>query len=266
MASYTDQAGVSFQSYGAVKRIVSLAPSITELLFDLGMEKELVGVTYQCKFPAVKTKLKAKVGDYWQPNIDAIRDLQPAIVFVNQFLIPRETIEKLRSEFVVWESGVSSLEGALDQIRKIGELTQKENIANWLTEKVSTRFSEAIQNIGVDKTGKSVVFITGFPNAWRAAGSNTLPDYMIGLLGYENALSSIDSYISLKSVTTAPKQPDFVFMPESLMAYQPQFIHEIKSVFPDAQIRYVQNEIMEWQGSRLLRSPKYLVELKMSLK
>ena len=62
-------------------RIVSLAPNLTEILFALGLEKEIVRVTLFSDYPPAALK-KPKVGTFWQPNIEAVVAARPSIVIM----------------------------------------------------------------------------------------------------------------------------------------------------------------------------------------
>jgi len=96
-ASAPDAAGVAHDIAGASARIVSLVPSLTELLFALGLDRQIVGRTGFCIHPRERVRDVPKVGGTKAVNLDAIRALQPTHVIVNIDENERDTVERLRS-------------------------------------------------------------------------------------------------------------------------------------------------------------------------
>jgi ABC-type Fe3+-hydroxamate transport system substrate-binding protein len=92
-----DAAGVAHEMAGSTARIVSLVPSITELLFALGLDRQIVGRTGFCVHPRERVRHVPKVGGTKAVNVDAIRALQPTHVIVNIDENERDTVERLRS-------------------------------------------------------------------------------------------------------------------------------------------------------------------------
>ncbi|MFB9122801.1 cobalamin-binding protein [Paraburkholderia dipogonis] len=92
-----DAAGVAHEPAGATARIVSLVPSITELLFVLGLERQIVGRTGFCVHPHDKVQQVRKVGGTKAVNLDAIRALRPSHLIVNIDENERDTVEQLRA-------------------------------------------------------------------------------------------------------------------------------------------------------------------------
>jgi len=92
-----DATGVAHEKAGAGARIVSLVPSITELLFALGLEREIVGRTGFCVHPRDKVRNVPKVGGTKAVNIETIRALQPTHLIVNIDENERDTVEQLRA-------------------------------------------------------------------------------------------------------------------------------------------------------------------------
>src|SRR5687768_5823942 len=90
------------------KRIVSTVPSQTELLFDLGLVEEIVGVTWFCIHPAEKVKNKTKIGGTKNLKLDKIRELKPDLIIANKEENERSQIETLAEEFPVYLSDIFS--------------------------------------------------------------------------------------------------------------------------------------------------------------
>src|SRR6478736_5764131 len=129
MGKTRDQLGTVLSVPDLPLRIVSLVPSQTELLFDLGLEDRIVGVTKFCIHPK-NAKAKAIVGGTKNFHFNIIEQLQPDLVIGNKEENEEEGILYLRKNYPVWMSDIYSLEDALSMIRSIGELTSTEGRSN----------------------------------------------------------------------------------------------------------------------------------------
>src|SRR6187455_1160943 len=105
------------------KRIVSLVPSQTELLYDLALDAEVAGITKFCVHPESWHRSKPHVGGTKKLNLDKIRQLSPDLVIGNKEENTREEIDMLMQEFPVWMSDIANLADALDMIQSVGTLT-----------------------------------------------------------------------------------------------------------------------------------------------
>ena len=115
-------------------------PSITELLYDLGLDHEVAGITKFCVHPGEWYRNKPRIGGTKNPNIEAIRALQPTLVIANKEENRREDVEALQAFTNVWVTDVSTLTDALTLISEAGQrLHQKENAAS-LYERIQKGF------------------------------------------------------------------------------------------------------------------------------
>src|SRR5579863_4514221 len=112
----TDQLGTRLDIKIPPERIISLVPSQTELLFDLGLEEQIVGVTRFCVHPAEKVAMKVKVGGTKRFDFEKIASLNPDLIIGNKEENYLEGIEALRKEYPVWMSDIFTLKDALDMI------------------------------------------------------------------------------------------------------------------------------------------------------
>ena len=122
------------------KRIVSLVPSQTELLFYLGLDKEVVGITKFCVHPDAMFKSKPRVGGTKQYNFEKIQSLQPDLIIGNKEENDKTQIEKLAKKFPVWMSDVNNLGDAFEMIKQIGKLTDRKEKANELVQYLQKSF------------------------------------------------------------------------------------------------------------------------------
>ena len=125
MAFFADQLGRSVELLNAPKRIVSLVPSQTELLFDLGLNDKVVGITKFCVHPEGWYRTKKRIGGTKQLHIDEIKELTPDLIIANKEENVRDQIEELAKDFPVWISDVNNLDSASSMITGIGEITSR---------------------------------------------------------------------------------------------------------------------------------------------
>lgn len=124
------------------RRIVSLVPSQTELLYDLGLEEETVGITKFCIHPEAWFRSKARVGGTKNVDIDKVRALQPDLIIANKEENVKEQIEALADIAPVWVSDIQDLDDALDMIRSIGHITGRQEKAELIAKLIGHRFNE----------------------------------------------------------------------------------------------------------------------------
>ena len=105
------------------RRIVSLVPSQTELLADLGLQEEVVGITKFCVHPAEWFQTKQRVGGTKTVDLEKVAALHPDLILGNKEENERVQIEELQQHFPVWISDVITLEDALEMIRQVEEMT-----------------------------------------------------------------------------------------------------------------------------------------------
>ena len=118
---FTDQLGRKLILEKIPQRIISLVPSQTELLFDLGLEEEVVGITKFCIHPDSWFHSKTRIGGTKQFDFEKIKSLQPDLIIGNKEENDKEQIEELMKNFTVWMSDIKTLADACKMICEIGE-------------------------------------------------------------------------------------------------------------------------------------------------
>lgn len=232
-------------------RIVSLVPSQTELLYDLGLEEEVVGITKFCIHPQRWFKSKTRVGGTKKINMDTIQSLHPTLIIANKEENEKEQIEQLSLEFPVWISDISNLSEALDMISRIGSLVGKSKEAENIVHRISTQHAA----LSLRKSEKRVLYLI-WQNPILVAGRDTFIDDMIRACGFQNAVStsrypelSVDEIVSLN--------PEIIFLSSEPFPFKEKHLKAWKAVLPEAEIKLVDGELFSWYGSRLLKSFDY---------
>jgi len=260
MSIYYDQMNRKVEIPSTPKRIISLVPSQTELLFDLGLDTEIIGITKFCIHPEDKVKSKAKVGGTRQLNIDLIKKLQPGLVIGNKEENERDQIEELMRYFPVWMSDISNLGEALDMIGKVGEITDKGSDANVLSNKITQQFSNLTPDSyrGKQSGLKVAYFIWRKP--YMVAGKGTFIDDMLQKCGLTNAFDA-ERYPEVTAEQLIQIKPDVIFLSSEPYPFKEKHIAEFKTICPKATVKVVDGEMFSWYGSRLLQAPGYFMEL-----
>lgn len=255
---FTDQLGRVVSIPFPPKRIISLVPSQTELLFDLGLENELAGLTLFCIHPADKVKSVPRVGGTKKLDLQKIKDLNPDLIIGNKEENDQRQIEELMEQCPVWMSDINNLDDALAMIDLIGEITDREDRANAIISEIK----EAFNGLLIENSVKTAYFIWKDP--YMLAGHRTFIDDMLERGSFENIVHT-DRYPIIDRSELMVMQPEIVFLSSEPYPFKTKHVPEIKQIWPDAKVIIVDGEIFSWYGSRLLQTPSYLQSLKTRL-
>lgn len=199
----TDEAGRRVKLEQVPRRIVALAPSITECLFALGLDQEVVGVTEYTNFPP-QAASRPKVGSYVHLQLEAIVALRPDLVLATRDGNPKEQIRRLEEMGLkVFVLDPRSLEGLFNTLLSLGELLQRREEASALV----SRMQERIEGIkrSLENTFRPRVLLQVGAQPLVVAGADTLQDHLIGLAGGQNVAASVGRgypMLSLERVMT----------------------------------------------------------------
>ncbi|MEW4922756.1 helical backbone metal receptor [Algibacter sp. 2305UL17-15] len=261
MIKILDQLHRKIQFEKTPMRIVSLVPSQTELLCDLGLEEYLIGVTKFCVHPHhIKTKVSV-VGGTKQIHIEKIRALHPDIILCNKEENTKDIVADCEQICEVHVSDIFTLEDSLELIIQYGILFDKGNEAFKLVTKIKNGaedFKTFIQNTTPLKT---IYFI--WKNPWMVAGNNTFINYLLNLNKFDNCFGTIERYpeIELKQ----RKDIDLVLLSSEPFPFKEAHKKELQECYPNAKIILVDGEFFSWYGSRLAKAFNYFKQLRSNL-
>jgi len=259
---FTDQMGRQVDIPFPPQRIVSLVPSQTELLYELGLGDRVVGITKFCVHPAEWFRNKTRVGGTKQLRPDAIAALRPDLIIGNKEENERLQIEQLAGQYPVWMSDVRDLDSALQMIRDVGRITNAEAKASAITQNIQSGFDALAAAVAALPRLRAAYFIWREP--WMAAGSDTFIDEMLRLAGFENVFGHWPRYPELSLEQLAEAGPDCVLLSSEPYPFKEKHLLEISRLCPNATVRLVDGELFSWYGSRLTHSPVYLGALRAS--
>jgi len=238
------------------QRIVSLVPSQTELLYDLGLNEEVVGITKFCVHPEEWFRSKERIGGTKKLNIEKIRALKPDLIIANKEENEREQIEELATELPVWISDIQNIPQALQMIQVVGLLVDKEEKANSLVDDIVAGFT-ALQKAA---TPKLVAYFIWY-DPWMSIGRDTFIHNMIQTVGWQNVLADKTRYPELTLDELKAYDPELVLLSSEPYPFKEKHVQEIKAVLPNADVRLVDGEMFSWYGSRMMKAIPYLSEL-----
>jgi ABC-type Fe3+-hydroxamate transport system substrate-binding protein len=255
MPVFRDQLNRKVELSGIPKRIISIVPSQTELLFYLGLNAELIGITKFCVHPAAKLYSVAKIGGTKQLDIEKIRLLAPDLIIANKEENDRLQVEELMNICPVWISDISDLNSALEMIECIGDITGRSEHATILCKEIISRFN----HIKLSLTALKVAYLI-WRKPYMLAAKNTFIDCMLQRCGFNNAIES-ERYPEIDAVDLIATNPDLVFLSSEPYPFARKHIEEFKVLLPNARIILVDGEMFSWYGSRLLYAPAYFEQL-----
>ncbi len=259
--SLKDQMGRSVEVPFPPQRIISLVPSQTELLFDLGMDKQVVGLTKFCIHPKEKTNGITKIGGTKMLNTDLIRSLKPDLVIGNKEENERTQVENLMSDLPVWMSDISNLVQAQEMIAAIGHLTDRRPEASYLNSLIATGMNDLGKYLNdhyPHRAARVAYFI--WKNPYMVAGKDTFINDMLTRLGMVNVFKE-ERYPAITADQLADAGPDHIFLSSEPYPFAEKHMDEFKAICPRAKVRVVDGEMFSWYGSRLRHVPGYFIEL-----
>lgn len=250
---FKDQLGNSIFSEKPPQRIISLVPSQTELLVDLGIKDRLVGVTKFCIHPTYIKKEKAIIGGTKNYRFDVIQSLNPDLIIGNKEENEKEGIEKLMEDYPVWMSDIFNLEDSLSMIRELGSLLDVKDKSESIASGIAKSFDSSIPYKG------SAVYLI-WNNPIMTAGQGTFISEMLNLSGFDN-LVQIDRYPQMELEEIKELNPEYLLLSSEPFPFKEEHVEFFKRHFPNTRILLVDGELFSWYGSRLLKSRKYFETL-----
>lgn len=230
-------------------RIISLVPSQTELLVDLGLRDKLVGVTKFCVHPKGLKKEKVIIGGTKNFHFDKIDALRPDLIIGNKEENYQEGIEKLSEKYPVWISDINNLEDAYQMILSVGEITGSIPKASQLVADIRKGLDKDFHSKG------SAVYLI-WKDPLIAVGSNTFINSMLEKAGFDNLISK-PRYPEISSAELIELNPDFVLLSSEPFPFKQKHVSFFRDFLPHSNIKLVNGEVFSWYGSRLLTAANY---------
>ncbi|TNE70428.1 MAG: cobalamin-binding protein [Bacteroidetes bacterium] len=233
-------------------RVVCLVPSITELLYDMGLDEEVVGITKFCIHPDSWYRSKVRVGGTKQVDYELIKRLAPDLIIGNKEENTKEMIEVLSESTPVYVSDIHDLDSAIEMITSLGVVLNKKQKSEYIVAEIKRAFDQLKE---MDIESRSVKYYI-----WKEpdmlAGKGTFIDDMLRHCGWINATDKERYPIDDQEI-----EPDLVLLSSEPYPFSEKHINEFRMKYPNAKIKIVDGEMFSWYGSHLLKSPQYFKEL-----
>jgi len=264
MKHFIDQLGISHSFDSSPKRIISLVPSQTELLCDLGLEDSIVGITKFCVHPYHFKSTKKIVGGTKKVNYEKIRLLEPDIIICNKEENTQEMVEELRKICKVWVTNIVSIEDNFQMISDFGQIFDKRTEARKWNDKLAFALSDFRNFINDIPVRKVAYFI--WKNPYMVAGSGTFIDELLNLNHFQNQFASKERYPEIEVGKMDKKGDlDLILLSSEPFPFQADDGYEIAKSTHNAQAVLVDGEMFSWHGSRLLKAFDYFKYLHNSI-
>lgn len=255
----TDALGERFDLEAPARRIVSLIPSITEILFSLGAGDQVVGVTKFCTQPADGIARKAKVGGPKNPRRDAILGLMPDLVVANVEENHRTDVEAMRAAGVpVFVTYPRTVRDGIQLIRNLGALVGKLSSA----EAIAASCEEALAEIEQPNVRRERVRV--FCPIWRrpymTINADTYMDSMLWTCGGENIFRDRpERYPTVDLAEMAALRPDMMLLPDEPFPFGRKHLEDFRGLADVPAVRaghlhFVDGKILSWYGPRIAES------------
>ncbi|MEP2280364.1 helical backbone metal receptor [Maribacter sp.] len=241
---YNDQLGNKIEINSTPSRIVSLVPSITELLFDLGLGDKVVGCTKFCIHPNKPYLTKNMIGGTKDLNLDKILKLKPDLILANKEENNKEQIENLSTSVPVWISDVKTFDDSLKMIGQIGLMTDSafraHEIINQLNHTLKTKAPY-----------KKVVYLI-WKDPYMTVGGDTYINDILNRCGYLNVFSEQDRYPTVTLEEIANLNPDVILLSSEPYPFKEEHLNTIQGFLKNIKVELVDGEFFSWYGSRQL--------------
>lgn len=270
MISIKDQSGsiVEVKNYPP-KRIVSLVPSQTELLYDLGLDEEIVGITKFCVHPEKWFRNKTRIGGTKNLNIKRIKFLQPDLIIANKEENVKEQIDELKQTTPVFVSDVSNMEKALEMINMIGMITGKNEQANTLAKSITTAFEKLTPNSALIPACYLI-----WKDPYITIGGDTFINDMMKRCGLQNVFENEKRYPETTIEEILQRGCKLILLSSEPFPFKEKHVDEIRNrkfeienlkfETEAVKIMLVDGEMFSWYGSRMLKAADYLNKLTQS--
>ena len=266
MAPPVDASGVAVALARPPRRIVSLIPSTTETLCRLGLADALVGVTVYCVEPREVVRTKRRIGGEKNPDLEAIRALEPDLVVANVEENVREHIETLRAWSIpVWVTYPRTVEGSLAMIRELGEVTSATAAAAAVLAEVEPLLVAV--RAAVAARPAVPVFYPIWREPYMTINRDTYIHDLLAVCGAANVFGErAERYPTITLAEMAARRPEVIVLPDEPFRFRRIHLRDFEP-FGDVpavragRIHLVDGKPFSWHGPRVAEALRTLPAL-----
>ncbi|MBW8523319.1 helical backbone metal receptor [Chryseobacterium chendengshani] len=235
-------------------KVISLVPSITEALFDLGLtEKEVIGRTKFCIHPEEKVKNAEIIGGTKNLNIEKIKALKPDLILANKEENVKEQVDELMQHFKVIVYNTETIEDNYYLVKNLGLLFNKEERAQIFNLKIY----EVLNKAKINSKIKAAYLI--WKNPYMTVGSDTFIHHILSEIGFENIFKNQTRYPEIQVEDLA--EADVIMLSSEPFPFKEKHIEELKEFYPEKKIIIVDGEAFSWYGTHIAKCEDYFKQL-----
>ncbi len=249
---FFDQIGRNLNVNETPRRIISLVPSITELLVDIGLKAQIVGRTKFCVYPKEALKAIPIIGGTKTIHLDRIKQLYPDLIIANKEENQKDQIEALAEKYPVWISDVPNFDAALDMIAGLGKVLRQETACHQIIQQ-----SKALQSSLFPLNRQRAAYLI-WRNPYMTIGKDTYIHDLLSVNGFENVFGEQTRYPTITIEELKAAHPDIILLSSEPFPFKEKHIQELAEHFPDIPIQLVDGEVFSWYGTRFIKKIEYL--------
>lgn len=234
------------------QRIISLVPSITQTICDLGRADKLVGRTKFCIEPETALAHVPVVGGTKKVDVDKILSLRPDIILCNKEENTTEIYNALIRDVPVWVSDVIRLEDNERMISQLGAITG----AHQKAEEINIRIRSGLEAVIGKMAGKKVLYLI-WKDPYMTVGSDTFIHHVLQHLGFNNVAGAFSRYPEFEPLGNGFDNPDYVLLSSEPYPFSQKHVAEWEAFFPEAKVLTVDGAFFSWYGSKMLGAADY---------
>ncbi|HMQ08109.1 MAG TPA: helical backbone metal receptor [Saprospiraceae bacterium] len=248
--NFTDALQRNLSFHSIPERIISLVPSLTETLFDLGLSHSIIGRTKFCIHPKGMIDSVPKVGGTKNVHINKIQVLNPDLIVANIEENTKEEIEMLCKNFTVYISDIKNISDLTQFIRNMGNLFNKRALTEPMISEIMSSFHKELA-----KQHKVVYLIWNLP--MMTVGHDTFIHHMLLNQGFVNVFGHLTRYPVISEEDIRKANPDYIFLSSEPFPFYQKHIETFTEKFDKSRTVLVDGEAFSWYGTRILKLRSY---------
>ena len=261
----TDQIGQIVTTSQIPRRIISLVPSQSEFLWDIGVrEGRLVGITKFCIHPDVMFRKINRVGGTKNISIEKIDRLQPDFILANKEENEMSAVLELKKKYPVWVSDIKNVSDAYQMMLEVGMLCGLQIEAEIIIQRINQVRKDFLLSQPIHPVSLSVAYFI-WKKPLMVAGGNTYIDALLREAGFQNIFHDYERYPEVTIEIIEKMKPHLIFLSSEPYPFSNDDVVSMQHRFPFAQVKIVDGEMFSWYGSRLEHAYEYFKKLRVGL-
>lgn len=243
------------------QRIISLVPSITELLYDLDLGEQVVGITKFCVHPEEWFRSKIRIGGTKQIHLEKIKSLHPTLVIASKEENIKEQVESLAHFAEILVTDVVDYASALEMIASVGNATGTLDKAKTIIDQIEAAFQQLNAFLQKQQFPSLPCTYLIWKDPYMVAGGDTFIHSMLQKLNCQNTYGYQLRYPSIDFQDPEWQAAKIVFLSSEPYPFKEKHIHELSQMFPEKKFVLADGEMFSWYGSRMKQAPAYFSNL-----